>query len=217
MAQFKDWKYAEMFCDWAQRQVDDGKLEPFNRDAVMGRELRIAHLDVSCYDELCAWVHSGASGHLLSECSGVFGNSSDPVPSYATGDCEPMPQCGCGTPAPTESVSIADLPQTEVAHQVDIATVQHTRATTPATAYNAHYAAIKHALGVEPIHIGEAIVDRESIPRKASKHLATAAEYLARAGTKDGEAWKKDAQKASNHIFRALNGRWPWDPEQRSH
>ena len=83
--------------------------------------------------------------------------------------------------------------------------------------HDAHYSAIERALGVQPIQIGEAIVDRESIPRKAAKHLATAAEYLARAGTKDGEPWEKEAQKAANHIFRALNGRWPWEPEPRSH
>ena len=73
--------------------------------------------------------------------------------------------------------------------------------------HDKHYLEIEQELGIQPIQVGEFIAANEAIPRKAAKHLATASEYLIRAGRK-GEPWEKDARKAMNHIHRAITGRW---------
>lgn len=41
---------------------------------------------------------------------------------------------------------------------------------------------------------------------------ATAIKYTDRAGRKDGESDEKDLGKAADYLFRAVFGRWPWDP-----
>lgn len=54
----------------------------------------------------------------------------------------------------------------------------------------------------------------EQVAKNAPDHergllAAMACKYLLRAGTK--EEWRKDLEKASNYLYRALNGVWPWD------
>lgn len=54
----------------------------------------------------------------------------------------------------------------------------------------------------------------EQVARNAPDHergllAAMACKYLLRAGTK--EEWTKDLEKASNYLYRALHGVWPWD------
>lgn len=90
MAKFKDWKHAEFFVAWAQRMVDAGKLDAFDRDAVMESELIASSaLPVRLASEnarnLCQWHKSGPAGKLLFAAH-YDGRVDDPVPSYATPD-----------------------------------------------------------------------------------------------------------------------------------
>lgn len=73
--------------------------------------------------------------------------------------------------------------------------------------HDSHYQRIEKDLGIQPIQAGEFVVAKEHIPRKPAKNIATAVEYLLRAGDK-GEPWEKDVQKAMNHLHRALTGEW---------
>lgn len=73
------------------------------------------------------------------------------------------------------------------------------------TRHDEHYA----QMAIQPIEMMEQILQRENIPPIPRAHIATAGHYLNRAGTK--EEWTKDLEKASNYLYRALHGVWPWD------
>jgi len=47
-----------------------------------------------------------------------------------------------------------------------------------------------------------------SIPAASRLSVAQALRYLLRAGTKPGENWQKELEKAENYIHRARTGRW---------
>lgn len=76
-----------------------------------------------------------------------------------------------------------------------------------------HYA----QLDIKPIDVAEQRVSTgfSTIGNVGNWHLATAIEYLMRAGLKSGQPWRKDVQKALDHGYRAIHGRWPWDSEQQ--
>jgi hypothetical protein len=76
------------------------------------------------------------------------------------------------------------------------------------TSHDQHYKQMR----IQPIEVMEMIIEREDIPLKSRLNLCIALNYQARAGTK--EDWRKDVEKAQNHIHRALHGVWPWDPVQ---
>ena len=85
MPKFKEWKHAELFCGWAQRQVDAGKIATFDRDAVMESEITgMRGIAADNTIELCYWSSSKDAGKLLRICCRAFKNHSYPVPSYAT-------------------------------------------------------------------------------------------------------------------------------------
>lgn len=68
-----------------------------------------------------------------------------------------------------------------------------------------HYA----SKDIEPILVQEQIMETVSeIPAKARLCIAQAIRYLMRAGTKQGEDWKKELSKAENYIHRARTGEW---------
>lgn len=74
-----------------------------------------------------------------------------------------------------------------------------------------HYA----QLDIKPIDVAEQRISTgfSTIGNVGNWHLATAIEYLMRAGLKSGQPWRKDVQKALDHGYRAIHGRWPWDSE----
>lgn len=93
MPKFKDWKHAELFVNWAQRMVDAGKLEAFDREAVMESKLIGSDTITVCLESenarnLCQWNKSGPAGKLLFAAP-YDGRADAPVPSYAT----PSPDC----------------------------------------------------------------------------------------------------------------------------
>ena len=68
-----------------------------------------------------------------------------------------------------------------------------------------HYANMR----TESIKIMEEIIeDNVEVPMKARLNLAMAQKHLKRAGTKNGEPWEKDIEKAINYLTRALTGEW---------
>lgn len=46
--------------------------------------------------------------------------------------------------------------------------------------------------------------------------LGSVIKYVARAGSKPGEARERDLQKASDYLHLAIHGHWPWDDPQKS-
>lgn len=70
--------------------------------------------------------------------------------------------------------------------------------------FDEHYA--KKA--IEPIAVIEQIMGNENMPAQSRYHVGNAIKYLMRAGSKKGEAYEKDLEKALNYIHRALYGRW---------
>lgn len=49
-------------------------------------------------------------------------------------------------------------------------------------------------------------------------NLAIALKYIMRAGKKEGQPWKKDIEKAANHLHRAMTGAWlPGDKKSDTH
>lgn len=86
----------------------------------------------------------------------------------------------------------------------------HTKPST-GTSHDAHYA----SMAVEPVTVSEMMMENEAIPAKARYHAAKAVEYFTRAGRKEGQDWKKEFEKALNHGYRAIHGKWPW--ETRDH
>ena len=69
-----------------------------------------------------------------------------------------------------------------------------------------HYA----KMTIQPIEVMEQVAANTKDPI-AGLRVAMACKYLLRAGTKDG--WSKDLEKASNYLYRALHGVWPWDEQ----
>ena len=68
-----------------------------------------------------------------------------------------------------------------------------------------HYA----SKDIEPILVQEQIMETVSeVPAKVRLCIAQALRYLMRAGTKQGEDWKKELSKAENYIHRARTGEW---------
>lgn len=94
MPKFKEWKHAELFCDWAQRQVAAGKIDPFDREAVMESGLSSYDFNADSYGSLCDWSGSECAGVLMEMCYVKFDNTTHPVPSYATPSptAPPVPQ-----------------------------------------------------------------------------------------------------------------------------
>ena len=86
----------------------------------------------------------------------------------------------------------------------------HTKPST-GTSHDAHYA----SMAVEPVTISEMMMENEAIPAKARYHAAKAVEYFTRAGRKEGQDWKKEFEKALNHGYRAIHGKWPWETRDR--
>lgn len=72
------------------------------------------------------------------------------------------------------------------------------------TRHDDHYA----KMAIQPIEVMEQVAANAKDPI-AGLRVAMACKYLLRAGTKDG--WAKDLEKASNYLYRALHGVWPWD------
>lgn len=184
MPKFKDWKHAELFVAWAQRMVDAGKLEAFDREAVMESTLRDSdalpvRLESENARNLCQWHKSGPAGKLLFAAP-YDGRVDDPVPSYAT----PEPDC------------LAKREETPV----------------KPTAHDSHYKAIE-ARGVEPIAVMEAIIcaglpaEYHSIAKR-NLCLAMEAKYTLRLGEKDDQ--EKELDKGDNYRYRARHGVWPW-------
>lgn len=186
MPKFKEWKYATMFCDWAQRQVAAGKIAPFDREAVMESELLgggVGFVNINSEDiyHLCTWSVSGAAGALLRCNHEVTKYSIEPVPSYAT-------------PEPTTAQPVPQQPAT--------------------TSHDAHYRKIEQERGVSPIEVMEAIICA-SLPTefhaiaKRNLNLALEYKYNSRLGEKDDD--EKELDKGDNYRFRARNKRWPWE------
>ena len=70
--------------------------------------------------------------------------------------------------------------------------------------HDRHYSALQ----IEPISVIEQLMGNETIPADRRYHIGQAFKYMARAGTKDGEPWEKDIEKARNYLHRALTGEW---------
>jgi len=95
------------------------------------------------------------------------------------------PLCSyCGTPPVPDDKGAVEVP----AHKL----------------HDDHYA----DKGIEPILVQEQVMNNEGIPRPAVLHVAQAVRYILRAGTKKGEPWQKDIEKAFNYLHRALKGTW---------
>lgn len=80
------------------------------------------------------------------------------------------------------------------------------------TSHDAHYRRMR----VQPVDVQEQFLAKNTaMPRGPSHHIATAIQYLMRAGLKNDVGaiigWQQDIEKASNHLYRALHGRWPWE------
>lgn len=48
---------------------------------------------------------------------------------------------------------------------------------------------------------------------EAAFSAATALKYSDRAGSKPGNDYLEDMGKCANYLFRAIEGRWPWESE----
>ncbi len=82
----------------------------------------------------------------------------------------------------------------------------------PATNHDVHYSVVD----IEPVTVQEQFLNHnakdEDMSPSAAHHIVCAIKYIMRAGLKrdiDGVSmWRKDIEKAINHLHRALNGRW---------
>lgn len=71
--------------------------------------------------------------------------------------------------------------------------------------HSSHYAEKR----IEPIDVQEQIMEvLVNIPPVQRHLIAHSVKYLMRAGSKAGEPWEKDIQKAFNYLHRALTGEW---------
>ena len=108
----------------------------------------------------------------------------------------------CNEPVRPSNGEDGTLVPSEVKEAFEGASVPST-----STSHDAHYA----SMAVEPVTISEMMMENESIPPKARYHAAKAVEYFTRAGRKEGQDWKKEFEKALNHGYRAIHGKWPWE------
>lgn len=181
MPKFKEWKHAELFCDWAQRQVDAGKIAQFDREAVMESSLSHANIKDNCYSGLCIWDDSGDAGELLTSCSRAFANATKPVPSYAT-------------PEPTTAPPVPQQPAT-TSHDAHYRKIEQERGVSPIEVMEAMVCASLpkefHAIA------------------KRNLNLALEYKYNSRLGEKDDD--EKELDKGDNYRFRARWKCWPWE------
>lgn len=180
MPKFKDWKHAELFVAWAQRMVDAGKLEAFDRGAVMESELvDRSHyeegLNAECSMRLCTWIYSGSAGTLLDKCRNLV-DSNAPVPSYAT-----PPEHSEETPVET------------TAHD---------------SHYKAIEARGVEPIAVMEAIICAGLPAEYHATAKRNLSLAMEAKYTLRLGEKDDQ--EKELDKGDNYRYRARHGVWPW-------
>ena len=62
---------------------------------------------------------------------------------------------------------------------------------------------------IQPIDEIEEVMEKNTdIPVKNRYSVAQSIKYIRRAGTKEGEDWKKDLRKAMNYLNRAITGEW---------
>lgn len=180
MPKFKDWKHAELFVAWAQRMVDAGKLEAFDRGAVMESTLRDSdalpvRLESENARRLCHWVKSGPAGKLL-YLAPYDENADAPVPSYAT-----PPEHSEETPVET------------TAHD---------------THYKAIEARGVAPIAVMEAIICAGLPAEYHATAKRNLCLAMEAKYTLRLGEKDDQ--EKELDKGDNYRYRARHGVWPW-------
>jgi hypothetical protein len=110
------------------------------------------------------------------------------VPMLRLNECQSVPRC-----PRCDYDGISEIPKDEGAVEVPAHKL-----------HDDHYA----DKGIEPILVQEQVMNNEGIPRPAVLHVAQAVRYILRAGTKKGEPWEKDIEKAFNYLHRALKGTW---------
>ena len=72
-------------------------------------------------------------------------------------------------------------------------------------AHDEHYA----SKVIEPILVIEQVMSTaKEVPEEARYSVGQAIRYLMRVGTKAGEDWRKELDKAENYIHRARTGQW---------
>ncbi len=180
MPKFKEWKHAELFVSWAQRMVDAGKLEVFDREAVMESKLIASGTIPVCLESenarnLCQWHKSGPAGKLLFAAP-YDGRVDAPVPSYAT-----PPEHSEETPVET------------TAHD---------------THYKAIEARGEEPIAVMEAIICAGLPAEYHAIAKRNLCLAMEAKYTLRLGEKDDQ--EKELDKGDNYRYRARHGVWPW-------
>lgn len=75
----------------------------------------------------------------------------------------------------------------------------------PFDAHDEHY----RTKAIEPITVQEQVMlSAKEVPEDRRLHIAQAIRYLMRVGTKAGEDWQKELDKAENYIHRARTGNW---------
>lgn len=71
-----------------------------------------------------------------------------------------------------------------------------------------------HYAGTDAIAKQEAMAARlveMGVPAGRAFCAATALKYVERCGRKRGASVAEDMEKAANYLFRAIEGRWPWE------
>jgi len=74
-----------------------------------------------------------------------------------------------------------------------------------------------HYRDLEPIEIIEKNAQRMAslgVDPRSIIAVGNALKYLLRCGSKRGEPFEKDLQKALNYTFRAINHRWEWEKKE---
>jgi len=72
----------------------------------------------------------------------------------------------------------------------------------------------EHYIELSPIEIIEKNATRMAalgVDARSIIAVGNALKYLLRCGSKKGEPFEKDLQKALNYTFRAINHRWEWE------
>lgn len=72
--------------------------------------------------------------------------------------------------------------------------------------HDSHYSKME----IEPITVIEQRMCTAigTVSPKENMNIAAAIKYAMRAGTKEKQDWRKDIEKAINHLGRALSGQW---------
>lgn len=78
---------------------------------------------------------------------------------------------------------------------------------------NKHDEHYKDQGNYEPIKIIEHFLKATDLPPLVAYHLTHVLRYILRAGSKDGQPWAKDLEKALNYMYRAVNGSWMDEPK----